>query len=285
MFTNTRNTWQLRVRDPDGAERQLLERRTELLFPTFSPDGRRVAFFGRAGYAVAIFTIGIDGSDLRQLTAGEELNHHPRWSADGEHVVFYQIKPELSLRRVPAFGGASTAVLPWNWERENAMQYGPAGRSIVFTRSRLPGAPRTEPESTVVHDVTTGQQRELPPPHLHYCHFSPDGRWISGSRDDGSIVVCAADGRACHTVATAIPGSPNAWSGNSARLYFLRAAARPRGHHDLWSVGADGSGERLEGTIGAFLPIDIFFDVSADDRIVWAASQQGRRELWTAALQ
>jgi Tol biopolymer transport system component len=285
MFTNTRNTWHLRVRDPDTVERQLLERRTEILFPTFSPDGRRIAFFGRAGYAVAIFTIGIDGSDLRQLTAGEELNHHPRWSADGEHVVFYQIKPELSLRRVPALGGASTTILPWNWERENAMQYGQAGRTIVYTRSRLPGAPPTEPEASVVRDVTTGQERELPLPHKHYCHFSPDGRWILGALDDGSIEVCPADGQVCRTVAKGIPGSPNAWSGNGARVFFLRASGAPRGHHDLWSVGADGSGERLEAALGAFLPIDIYFDVSADDRTVWAATQQGRRELWTAALK
>jgi eukaryotic-like serine/threonine-protein kinase len=285
MFTNTRNTWELRIRDPGGIERRLLERRGEILFPLFSPDGRRVAFFGRAKYAVAIFTVGTDGSDLRQLTAGRELNHSPRWSHDGEHIIFYQIKPELSVRRVPALGGASAAILDWNWETENGMQYDPTGGTIVYTRMRPMGAPLSVPEAAVVRDVRTGQEHELPQPHKHLCRFSPDGRWIAGSEHDGSVVVCPPDGGACRTVAKATPTSPVAWAGDGARLYFLRAPEGRAGRRDLWSAGVDGSGERLEGTLGRFRLIDTFFDVSADGHVVWSPFQQGRRELWAAEIK
>ena len=170
----------------------------------FSPDGRRVAFFARAEYAVAIFTIGADGSDLRQLTGGRELSSMPRWSHDGEHVVFYQIKPVLSLRRVPVLGGASTALLDWNWETENAMQYDPSGGTIVYTRMRSMGAPASLPEAAVVRAVKTGQEHELPQPPKHYCRFSPDGRRIAESEHDGSVVVCPADGGACLAIAKGI---------------------------------------------------------------------------------
>ena len=74
---------------------------------------------GKHDRAVAIFTIGADGTDLRALTGGTELNHMPRWSHDGIWVYFVQIRPELSFRRVPALGGASEFVLPVVWETHN----------------------------------------------------------------------------------------------------------------------------------------------------------------------
>lgn len=285
LFSNTRNTWELRIRDPGGVERRLLERRSELIFPMFSPDGRRVAFFGRADYAIAIFTIGTDGSDLRQLTAGRELNHSPRWSHDGEYIVFYQIKPQLSLRRVPALGGASTAILDWNWETENGMQYDPTGSRIIYTRMRPMGAPMSVPEAAVVRDVKTAREQELAQPHKHSCRFSPDGRWIVGSEHDGSVVVCPPDGGACRTVAKAIPTGPTTWSGDGRRVYFLRAPEGLEGRHDLWSVGSDGSDERMESTLGRFRSIDTFFDVSVGGHVAWAPFQQGRRELWAAEVR
>jgi Tol biopolymer transport system component len=285
MFTNTRNTWELRIQDRPGVERRLLEKRSEILFPLFSPDGRHVVFFGRAGYAVAIFTIGTDGSDLRQLTAGRELNHQPRWSHDGTHVVFYQIKPELSVRRVPALGGASTSIFNWNWETENALQYDRSGQSVVYTRLTGRGTAATRPARSVIREMPTGQERELPEPRKDYCRFSPDGRWIAGSERDGSVVVCPTDGRECRKLATADRFSPSAWSGDGSRVYFLRASKRSRGLHELWSIDVDGKAERPEGSLGPFRSFDIFFDVSVEGRIVSAPIQHGRRELWRAAIK
>lgn len=79
-FTNAGNHWEMRVRDlASGSERTVLNRTTEMLYPLFSPDGERILFFGHADYAVAIITVAVDGTDLRHLTAGRELNHEPRW--------------------------------------------------------------------------------------------------------------------------------------------------------------------------------------------------------------
>jgi Tol biopolymer transport system component len=82
-YTNVRNSWELKTLDLTSRSMQTLMRRgLEIIFPVFSPDGRRIAYFGRADEAVAVFTIGVDGSDPRQLTAGRELHHSPRCSAD-----------------------------------------------------------------------------------------------------------------------------------------------------------------------------------------------------------
>lgn len=297
IFTNVKNQWQVRRLDASGAEYTVVERRTEMLFPMFSPDGRRIAFFGRADWAVAIFTVASDGSDLRQLTGGRELNHQPRWSADGEFVYFYQSRPD-SFRRVTAVGGVSTEVFPWDWETSGAVQFDPTGRWLVFFRSRSPvqqaqrsQGPVTKPDAPIVNDATiikevaSGIERELPQPPLHYPRFSRDGQWVAGSRRDG-IAVCPFDGGACRLVVEDLKSvtTPVAWSGDGSRIYFMRGAS-PVAPQELWSVALDGRGRSKHREIGPFRGIDRFFDVSIDGDITWAPFVEGRRELWSATMK
>ena len=284
VFTNTRNGWDIRLADPSGEERPLLQRRTDLLFPAFSPDGSRIAFFGRASAAVAIFTMARDGSDFRQLTSGAELNHQPRWSGDGESVFYYQIKPDIGLRRVPALGGPSAETFPWNWEIENSVQFAPDGDRVVYTRLNPLGREASGPEVTIVRTISTGAEVLLPEPHLHYPRFSRDGRFIAGSRHDGSLAICDAAGRGCRDVPGGTQLSPVAWGPGDTRLYFLRSASR-EGPQQLWSVRPDGTGEERVREIGPFRGIDRYFDVSPTGEIVWAPWQPGSSELWTATVR
>ena len=143
-YTNARNTWELRVRDlASGDERSLLQRGLEILFPMFSPDGGRIAYFGRSDYAVAIFTIGADGSDPRQLTSGRELNHQPRWGHDGQHIYFFQHYPTVSFRKVPALGGPSTGSDPGTGKHPRRPTSTPAADSSPTLGNVLPIPPPT----------------------------------------------------------------------------------------------------------------------------------------------
>ena len=127
-YTNVRHVWELKTRElSNGRDRTLIRRSLETLYPMFSPDGRRITYFGRADEAVAIFTIGADGSDPRQLTGGRELNHQPRWGPNGQDIYFFQVQPVLGLRRIPSLGGPSTAFLPWDWQVQNAPYFDPIG--------------------------------------------------------------------------------------------------------------------------------------------------------------
>ena len=62
--------------------------------PQLSPDGRTVAFtLGTVSKAdnrtlTQIYTIKIDGSDLKQITSGTASSSSPRWSPDGERLAF-----------------------------------------------------------------------------------------------------------------------------------------------------------------------------------------------------
>ena len=281
IFTNVRNTWQIRAANAAG-ERTLLDRRRELLMPLFSPDGSRITFFGRAQYAVAIFTMARDGSDIRQLTGDREINHHPRWSADGEWVWFYQARPKVTVRRVPALGGAAVDMLPWDWHRQSSLSFDRSGRLLVYTWQYGPGEKGSEPEVTRIRDVARGTERDLPPPHMHHPKFSPDGAWIAGSRHDG-IGICRTDGAQCRLVVK-LPGLAMAqWSQDGSRIYFLRPSLGA-GEQELASIAVDGADERTERRIGPFRAVDRHFDMSSVGELVWAPFLEGRRELWFADL-
>jgi Tol biopolymer transport system component len=280
-YTNVRNTWDLRVRDlAAGTERSVQQRGTEILFPVFSPDGRRIAFFGRAAFAVAIFTIDPDGSDLRQLTAGRELNHQPRWGPDGD-VYFFQVSPEESLRRVPALGGPSVAFRQWEWTTSNAPQFDPTGRLIAFLRQRPLGAPPTTPEHTVIHEIETGREQEWPEPHVHPAGWSSDSRSIVGWRHDGTIVICGVADGICRVVTK---GAAPVWPPGGTRIFFARPQ-NPTAPQELWSVSIDGSDERHEAQMGAFRSIDRFFTVSRDGLAAWARSDGGTHQVWRASVR
>ena len=279
LYSNVRNSWELIVGDPEGrTDRTLLERHTEMLFPQFAPDGTRIAFFGRNDRAVAIFTINTDGTGLRSLTGGTELNHMPRWSADGASIYFFQISPELSFRRVPAVGGASTAVLPLKWETHNFPSFDPTGQFMAYTFNR----PSSESQ-TIVRDLASNAERVIPGAAVRYPHWSRDGRQLAGWRNDGTIALCDVAGPSCRTLTE---GYLPAWSGDGSRLYFLRAVqTEPRTMHEVWSVRPDGTDLQMHRRIGGFRPIDLFFDVSRNNQLAWATHRPGRRELWAATVR
>jgi Tol biopolymer transport system component len=59
--------------------------------PTFSPDGKRIAFvWGKKAGAAAIFTIGAGGGDLKQVTPWQKggLADKIDWSPDGSRIAF-----------------------------------------------------------------------------------------------------------------------------------------------------------------------------------------------------
>jgi serine/threonine protein kinase len=286
-YTNLRSSWDLRVRNlASGEERTLMQRGLEVLFPMFSPDGSRIAAFGRADYAVAVFTIGVNGEDYRQLTGGRELNHQPTWSADGQDVYFFQAAPTRTFRKVSSLGGPSVAFREWEWETHGRTLFDSTGRFIAYTKQRSVTMPadKAQTEHTVIHQVATGQERLWPEPHTYVGGWSPDGSAIVGwQRDAGNdswVTVCLVADASCRRLT---PGRVPRWSAADGRLYFLREAGRDT--MDLWSIAADGTDERRLFNLGAFRAIDIFFDVSKRGEVVWAPFQPGERQVWSAMVR
>ena len=56
--------------------------------PDWSPDGTKIIYWGGlTSVGFNVYTVGTDGSSIKQLTSGW-LNAYPRWSPDGKQIVF-----------------------------------------------------------------------------------------------------------------------------------------------------------------------------------------------------
>ena len=85
-------TFEIYVMDADGGnEQRLTENRKNDLFPSWSPDGERIAFAAdRKGdfENFEIYVMDADGGNQQKLTENRVYDWSPSWSPDGERIVF-----------------------------------------------------------------------------------------------------------------------------------------------------------------------------------------------------
>lgn len=287
VYTNIRRGHALMIFDPStGQERELLERRSGLHIPRFSPEGDRIAFFHVIETSVHLFTIRADGSDVRQLTyAAGERNLFPHWSADGAFLFFTRDRPDKSFRKMPATGGDSTELASWG--ADNYAYADPLGRAVVYMRSE-----NKQPTASVIRDLQTGSETVLELRLDALVRWFRDGQAVVGSqtaRADGrpalsnlsNVVLCHAGTGKCQEITRGSRPTP---SGDGSRIFFFRQTDSPSAQRELWSVARDGRNEKRIGTLGPF-GFDTHFDVSLDDRIVFVQSRRGKAEIWRAELQ
>jgi len=129
--------------------------------PRYSPDGRRIAYFSnRAGAErESIWVMDADGSNATRLVEDEYVNTFPRWTADGQAVLFHSVKPEdrdasrwtRLLRRVALNGGAPEIV---SSGRPSGAPWGDVGRDDRIL-SRL------DADAAEILDPRTGQRTQI----------------------------------------------------------------------------------------------------------------------------
>jgi Tol biopolymer transport system component len=113
--------------------------------PTWSPDGRQLAFSGSAGGVTDLYLVNADGTGFRRLTNDGYGDFQPQWSPDGKTIAFTTDRDSASfdlLRFKPwrlalldvASGGIT--VIPNQGGMNLNPQWAPDGRSIAYISNR-----------------------------------------------------------------------------------------------------------------------------------------------------
>ena len=282
VFTNVKRSWSLVIHDTlSGNRRTVFETRTSLGSPRFSWDGRLLAFHGKneAG-DTHVFVADTEGANIRSLTAGRrELNIMPQWGYKDRALLYYQVSPRQTLRRIAVTGGPFEDIADWRWDREHEASTDPSSERIVYSILEQGRLRETRVRGLDDPHETTLAMAMFEP------QFSRDGRRIAGESRDQAVAVCEIRGE-CRAVTPKIERGLTSigWSADGARIFYLQRTDRP-GWGELKSIGVDGSTPRTHGTFGPLRPYEMYIGVSPRDEIAFAPYREGPHELWMAQLR
>jgi len=58
--------------------------------PAWSPDSSRVVFASKGDEVYALYTVGVDGRDIRTVVPTASDNFEPSWSPDGSRIAYQE---------------------------------------------------------------------------------------------------------------------------------------------------------------------------------------------------
>ena len=87
-------------------------------YPTWSPDGRRIAFHSRRDGNMEIYLMNADYSGLTRLTSNEADDMFPAWSPDGMHIAFHSNRDGNEEIYVMDADGSNQTRLTFNSESD-----------------------------------------------------------------------------------------------------------------------------------------------------------------------
>jgi len=237
-FTSTRDGDRyIYVATADGSQIRRLARGSR---PTWSPDGRWIAFNAQNGNTSELRVIGVDGSGERVIASPATMS---AWSPDGTKIVFGSVvgATNAGLFVVNPDGSGLTRLLsadfedpPGNWLGYPA--WSPDGKSIAFIRANnymfwpiwVVNADGSSPRMLKGHDGNVTEPS-----------WSPDGTMLAVGHISLRIGTMNADGSGLQLYPPALAFDPD-WSPDGRSLIF-KGFASPVGD----SVSKVGSKMRI----------------------------------------
>jgi TolB protein len=199
--------------------------------PTWSPDGKRIAFVSYRTGTGQIFAINADGSGETNLTDSSHYERSPAWSPDGKKIAFvsqrtgnqeiFLMNPDGSQPVNLTNSGAYDADPAWS----------PDGKQIAFASNR------TGRFRVWVMNADGSNQRELVDKDLFgwlYPAWSADGKQVlfSGVTENGGVQLFAAnaDGQGIQQLSASDGwNSFSAWSPDGRYIAYVHFDGPPQG--------------------------------------------------------
>lgn len=203
-----------------------------------------IAFSARPekGRGKEIYTIGLDGKDLRQVTSNRSFNLFPRWSPDGERLAYTSYRtgfPRIYVRKL-SDGKERTVVRDGNAVSPGS--FAPTGGDLFVSMSVNGNSDiyRVSLDGEGARKVVGGWGIEVSP------SVSPDGKSLAfvSNRGGSPQVYVKALGSAGETrvsKAGSYSTSPS-WSPAGDRIAFTSLSG---GRYSIYTVRPDGSDHNL----------------------------------------
>jgi Tol biopolymer transport system component len=225
----------------------VLVTRADAVQPSWSPQGRRIAWWGVAASSGerAIWTARKDGGDPLRLSGGEGNTSNPVWS--NGHLYFIRDNGDsMSLWRVRVdeeTGAALGEPEPLSAPTESIAGQSLAGGRLVYATDN-----RSANIERVAFDPGRGETAGAPEPvtqgswAVRSADLSPDGEWIVfdtwAPRDDLFVVRADGGGR-LQLLDDAHKDRVPRWSPDGASILFY---SNRSGKYEAWRIRPDGSG-------------------------------------------
>ncbi len=232
---------------PDGSRRLRLTRGDDRT-PSWSPDGRYVAFSRRLGERSLIHVADARGQTVRRFGRGP-VNDDPAWSPDGQSIAYSAGVGRSSRIVVASASGEVVHELHTRGGFASRPAWSPDSKRIAYVQQPDSDVANEGAPSRILVASADGSSQRVLVGSAGDPAWRPGGAEIAyiayGSRfaESGSVVVADADGRNPRRVTDARRfHSRPAWSPGGKLLAFARGS---RAGSTIVVAARDGSGERV----------------------------------------
>ncbi len=255
VFASTRHSVHagIYVQKVDGsAVTKLTSDDSDNAFPTFSPDGKTIAFCSTRSGSWNIYTMDTDGRNVVTVTTGNSQTVHPSFSPDGTRLVYSALgtrSNQWELWTVNLTTGEKREIgygLFPSWSPDKSVD------RIAFQRARQRGSrwfslwtlDLVDGESRRVTEIAVSSNAAIVSPA-----WSPDGKRL--------------------TFATLL---------DPAHRTANATGKTARGEQDVWTIASDGT-DRRRLTDGNGVNLSPFW--SSDGRVYFVSNRSGTESVWS----
>jgi TolB protein len=227
------------IMNADGTGvRQLTTHPGRDVWPTWSPDGKRIAFMSERHGRWNTFLMDVQtGESSIQLMVETGINWEPAWSPDGEWIAFSSPRTGESELYLWEVSSGEMLRLTANDVVDGYPSWSPDGTQLAYLTDRDGNWEIyvMNPDGSDPRNLTNHEADEID------AHWSPDGEHIvftSNRNGNMEIYVMSSDGRDQHRLTDTEVDEVNPdWSPDGARIAFSREVD---GNEDVYLISVDG---------------------------------------------